>query len=46
MKVLSGPQALRAAATSALAHWKFQPALLGDRPTASTTIVTLQFQLR
>jgi len=45
-KVLSGPQALRAAATAAVAKWKYEPALLGDRPTASSSIVMVTFQLR
>ncbi|HMD30434.1 MAG TPA: energy transducer TonB [Candidatus Acidoferrales bacterium] len=45
-KVLSGPPALREAAAAALAKWKFQPARLGNQPTASTSVVTLQFRLR
>jgi len=46
MKVISGSQALRAAATAALAKWKFQPAMLGETPTESTTTITLHFRLR
>jgi periplasmic protein TonB len=45
-KVVSGPAALRAAATSALMRWKFQPARLKDQPVPSTTVVTLHFSLR
>jgi TonB family protein len=45
MKVLSGSRALREAATTALAMWKFQPALLDGRPTASTSVVTVRFHL-
>ena len=45
-KVISGPQMLREAALSALTKWKFQPALLRNQPTPSTTNVTLRFRLR
>lgn len=44
-KVISGPQALRQAAVSALVRWKFAPARLRDWPTASTYVVTLRFVL-
>jgi len=46
MNILSGPEALRAAATAALGKWKFRPASLRGQPTTSTSIVTLQFHLR
>jgi len=46
MKVLSGSALLRTAATTALANWKFEPALRGERPEASTSIVTIHFRLR
>jgi len=46
MKVVSGPVALRGAATAALAKWRFAPARLGDRGVASTTDVTIQFHLK
>jgi periplasmic protein TonB len=45
MKVLSGAQALRGAAMTALAQWKYQPALRDGRPTASTSVVMLRFHL-
>jgi TonB family protein len=46
MKVLSGPLALREAATDALAKWKFQPAQRGNQVTPISVIVTIQFVLR
>jgi len=45
MKVRSGPQLLRTAAVNALTRWKFEPARLGNQPTASTTTVTIHFRL-
>ena len=45
-KALSGPQLLREAAIRALGECKFLPALLRGQPAASTTIVTVKFQLR
>ena len=44
-RVISGPQALRQAALDAVARWRFDPALLRNQPTASTTNVTLRFLL-
>jgi len=46
MKVLSGPQMLREAATSAVARWKFQPARLGNQPTPISVILTVRFTLK
>ncbi len=46
MRVLSGSPLLREAAISALARWKFQPALLGTRPVTSSTVVTIHFRLQ
>ncbi|HUI39217.1 MAG TPA: TonB family protein [Candidatus Nitrosotalea sp.] len=45
-KVISGPQALRTAATEAVAKWKYQPAMQGNRPSPSTSTVMVTFQLR
>jgi len=46
MRVLSGPSVLRAAATDALAKWKYQPAQRGDQPTPISVIVIIRFVLR
>jgi len=46
MRVRSGPQALRAAATAAVAKWKYEPALLRGEPTISTCLVVLKFQFK
>jgi TonB family protein len=46
MKVLSGPQMLRDAATSAVAKWKFEPARLGDQPTPISVILSVHFTLK
>jgi TonB family protein len=46
MKVLSGPQMLRDAATSAVRKWKFQPARLGDQPTPISVILSVRFILK
>ena len=46
MKVLSGPQVLRDAATSAVAKWKFEPARLGDQPTPISIILAVHFKLK
>jgi protein TonB len=45
-RVLSGPQMLREAATTALTKWKFEPARLRDKPAPSATTVTIRFQLK
>ena len=44
--VVSGPPLLRAAATDCVKRWKYQPAMLGDKPVASTEIVKLDFHAR
>lgn len=44
--VVSGPPLLRAAATDCVKRWKYQPAMLGDKPVASTEIVKLDFHWR
>ena len=43
IKVVSGPSLLRTAATDCVKRWKYQPAMLGDNPVASTEIVKLDF---
>jgi len=44
--VLSGPQMLRDAATSAVAKWKFEPARRGDQPTPISMILSVHFTLK
>ena len=46
LKVLSGPQELRSAATAAVQQWKYEPAVLRGRPAESTGTVTVKFRLR
>jgi len=46
VKVLSGPQQLRAAAASAVAQWKYEPARLRGQPAESMGTVVLRFRLR
>jgi TonB family protein len=44
--VVSGPPLLRNAATDCVKRWKYQPAMLGDKPVASTEVVKLDFHWR
>ncbi len=46
ISVVSGPPLLRDAATDCVKRWKYQPAMLGDKPVASTEIVKLDFHWR
>jgi TonB family protein len=45
-RAVSGPPILRPAAVDAVRRWKYQPAILGDKPVASTEVVKVQFKLR
>jgi protein TonB len=45
-KVLSGPPMLRESAAAAVRKWKYQPAMLDDKPVPSTDTVTLSFKVR
>jgi protein TonB len=42
-KVISGPQMLRAAAVEALRRWKYQPAMLDDKPVATQMTIRMRF---
>lgn len=43
MRVISGPELLRAAALSALRQWKYQPSRLDGEPISIQMIVSIQF---
>lgn len=43
VKVISGPQALRAAAVEALKQYEFTPATQGGKPVASTATEVVKF---
>src|ERR1041384_6137985 len=45
MKVLSGDPTLGRAAMDAIRQWRYRPALLNGKPTASETDITLNFKL-
>jgi TonB family protein len=45
VRVVSGPQALAAAASDAMKRWKFKPRLLDGVPQEMRTSVTLRFRL-
>jgi TonB family protein len=44
-KALSGPPMLRQSAADAVRKWKYRPAMLDDKPVASTDTVTLSFKV-
>jgi TonB family protein len=45
MKVVSGPLLLQQAALDSLRTWKYQPALLNDKPVPVQTSITVKFRL-
>jgi protein TonB len=46
MKVLSGPAILHRAALDAVKQWRYEPAMLDGKPTASHLTVIVQFRLQ
>jgi periplasmic protein TonB len=46
MKVLSGPAILHRAALDAVKEWRYEPAMLDGKPTASHLTVIVQFRLQ
>jgi len=46
MKVLSGPALLYEAAKDAVRQWRYQPAMLDDKPVAMHLTVTVQFRIQ
>jgi TonB family protein len=46
MKVISGSPLLQQAALESLRNWKYEPALLNDRPLPVQTSITVKFRLR
>jgi protein TonB len=42
-KVISGPEMLRVAAIEALRRWKYQPAMLDDKPVPSQMTIRMRF---
>ena len=46
MKVISGSPLLQQAALESLRNWKYEPALLNDRPVPVQTSITVKFRLR
>jgi TonB family protein len=45
MTVIDGPEMLRASAENAVRQWKYEPLMIGSRPVAFQTVVTLNFNM-
>lgn len=45
LQVLSGPEKLRDAATSAVSNWRYKPYQLNGQPVAVSTVITVNFSL-
>lgn len=46
LKVIRGDQRLVTAALTAISQWRYRPALLGDEPTETQTVIILNFELK
>jgi periplasmic protein TonB len=44
-KAISGPASLRQAASDAVSHWKYSPALIDGKPASAQVTVDIQFRL-